>query len=77
MTGERIPVEPVACPACHGDHPPGRGRFDRRANEWTECWEMTEAAWTVVKDRGMPGRAMAWARGLVGLDTDRHGEVAA
>lgn len=77
MTGERVAVEPVRCPACGGDHQPGRGRFDRQRREWTECWEMTEAAWALVKDRETPDRAKAWARGLVGLDTDRQVEAVA
>lgn len=64
------------CPACGKAHEPGRGRFDRQAREWTECWEMTEAAWALVKDKETPPRAKGWARALVGLDVDRRVDAA-
>lgn len=55
------------CPACLADHEPGRARIDRRTGGWAECWEMTEGAWALVKDREAPRAAKGWARGLLGL----------
>lgn len=65
-----VPVQ-LGCPACGEHHEPGRARIDRRTREWADCWEMTEAAWALVKDRDVKGSAKDWARGTLGLE-DRY-----
>lgn len=70
-----VPVE-LPCPACGRHHDPEHGRFDRKAREWTVCWEMSEAAWALLRDKGGTSRSKDWARGTLHLE-DRYASTPA